>query len=95
MPQDHVYGLLGMSSAKVPSQDLPDHHDDILLDYDRTPRQVFEDFARHVIRSDRCLALLYLDGLCRRQGIWQDEAGTTLLLPDLAVPSLVPELRRH
>lgn len=81
--RDHVYGILGMSSAVVRKSDdlAPLRQAALAVDYTRPASVVFADLARYVMQRDGLLNVLCLDGIF----------GTTH--ERIALPSWVPDWR--
>ncbi|KAI0476361.1 heterokaryon incompatibility protein-domain-containing protein [Xylariaceae sp. FL0804] len=61
--QDHIFGLLGMSSMRAVAGDvLPGHSENgVTVTYKTSPSSVFQNTARYIMHRDGCLNVMYLD----------------------------------
>ena len=89
--RDHVYGLMGMSSAKKFEYHKDDKSKEMLsVNYSalQQPSDTFEDLARYIMGRDENLSILFLQGAFE-----QPQRGEGLPGPPL--PTWVPDWRYH
>ena len=61
LAHDYVYGLLGMTTTNVLPQD-EECDNAMTVSYHQSVGETFAELAAYIIKRDRCLSILYLDG---------------------------------
>lgn len=90
-PQDHVYGVTGMSRVNIYEHDKDDKkHETLAVNYSclLEPSATFEDLATYFIGRDNCFSILFLENA-------YEPRPCNAQFPNLQLSSWVPDWRFH